>query len=44
MSVALEKHQAWVQQTLLGALERSSLAMERITTVRSCPLDWEKRQ
>jgi hypothetical protein len=38
MSVALEKHQAWVQQTLLGALERSSLAMERISAVRSCPL------
>jgi len=43
MSVALEKHQAWVQQTLLGALERSSLAMERITAVRSCPLDRERR-
>ncbi len=35
MSEALEKHQAWVQQTLLAALERSTKAMERIGT-RPC--------
>ena len=35
MSEALEKHQAWVQQTLLGALERSTKAMERIAS-RPC--------
>ena len=35
MSEALEKHQAWVQQTLVGALERSTKAMERIAS-RPC--------
>lgn len=29
MSEALEKHQAWVQQTLLAALERNSVALEK---------------
>jgi len=43
MSEALEKHQQWVQATLLSALERSSLAMERVAATRSCPLQSEKR-
>jgi len=38
MSEALEKHQQWMQGTLLSALERSSLAMERVAATRSCPL------
>ncbi len=32
MSSALEKHQEWVRTTLLSALERSTLAIERIAT------------
>ncbi|MCY3019538.1 MAG: hypothetical protein NTW87_10990 [Planctomycetota bacterium] len=35
MSEALEKHQTWVQQTLVCALERSTKAMERIAS-RPC--------
>jgi hypothetical protein len=31
MSEALEKHQVWVQNTLLGALERNTVALERLT-------------
>jgi hypothetical protein len=38
MSEALEKHQAWVQQTLLGALERNTVAMEKMVA-RPCPLE-----
>jgi hypothetical protein len=30
MSEALEKHQTWVQQTLIIALDRNSRALERI--------------
>jgi hypothetical protein len=30
MSEALEKHQQWTQQTLLGALNRSTSAIERL--------------
>ena len=43
MSQALEKHQAWVQSTLLNAMERNTIAMERLTSVRLCPLQSEKR-
>jgi hypothetical protein len=35
MSEALDKHHAWVQQTLIGALERNTVAMERIAS-RPC--------
>jgi hypothetical protein len=35
MSEALERHQAWVQQTLLGALERSSIAIEKLTALQN---------
>jgi hypothetical protein len=41
MAQALDKHQAWVQGTLLNALERNSVAMERLTSVRACPLQQE---
>lgn len=41
MSQALDKHQAWVQGTLLHALERNTVAMERLTSVRACPLQQE---
>ena len=42
MSQALDKHQAWIQGTLLHALERNTVAMERLTTVRACPLQQEE--
>ncbi len=32
MSEALEKHQDWVRNTLIAALERSSAALERIAS------------
>ena len=35
MSEAIDKHQAWVQQTLLCALERNTRALERISN-RPC--------
>jgi hypothetical protein len=38
MSETLDKHQIWVQQTLLGALERNTVAVEKLTFVRACPL------
>ena len=41
MSQALDKHQAWVQGTLLNALERNTVAMKRLTSVRACPLQQE---
>jgi len=43
MSQALEKHQLWVQTTLLNAMEHNTIAMERLTSVRLCPLQSEKR-
>jgi hypothetical protein len=43
MSQAIDKHQAWVQGTLLNAMERNTVAMERLTTVRACPLQTENR-
>mgnify|MGYP000482026975 CR=1 FL=1 len=30
MSEAIERHQNWVQSTLLGALERNSVALEKM--------------
>lgn len=30
MSEAIEKHEEWVRRTLVGALERNSVAMERV--------------
>ena len=33
MSRAIEKHQEWVQGTLLGALERNTVALERLSGV-----------
>ena len=42
MSEALEKHQAWVQDTLVGALQRSTVAVEKLSAVRSCPLAKDK--
>ena len=30
MSEAIEKHEEWVRGTLVGALERNSVAMERV--------------
>jgi len=30
MSEAIERHQSWVQSTLLGALERNTVAMEKM--------------
>ena len=39
MSEALEKHQAWTQQTLLNALERNTKAIERInSSLGGCPM------
>ena len=35
MSEAIEKHQTWVQQTLLCALDRNTRALERIAS-RPC--------
>jgi hypothetical protein len=31
MGEALERHQTWVQNTLLGALERNTVALERLS-------------
>lgn len=31
MTEAIERHQQWVQSTLLAALDRSSIAIEKIT-------------
>lgn len=44
MSFALEKHQTWVQQTLLNALERNTVALERLTNARAVPQDAGERR
>lgn len=33
MSRAIEKHQEWVQGTLLGALERNTVALEHLSDI-----------
>ncbi|MGH7143112.1 MAG: hypothetical protein ACREJ2_03140 [Planctomycetota bacterium] len=35
MSTAMEHHQAWVQTTLIGALERNTVALNRLCGRRS---------
>jgi len=42
MAQALDKHQAWVQATLLNALERNTVAIQRLTELRVCPLQKEE--
>jgi len=34
MSEDLQKHQTWVRDTLLGALERNTVALEKVATLR----------